>query len=139
MVTTSHSGNGQTQPTQVQPIPALISIHQIAIFVPTFDGSFPVQDFLQEIRDARDMGAWPDSVTLRVTKSKLTGYVAEIVRNRHDLNYSTSFDDFADTLVSALNSDLPVSSRQQDLMTCIQHSAESVDAYAACLRNKPKR
>ena len=70
-----------------------MNIHQIATFVPTFDGSFPVQDFLQEVRDARDMGAWPDSVTLRVTKSKLTGSVAEIVRNCYDLNCSTSFDD----------------------------------------------
>ena len=135
---TSQSGNAPTQPAQVQPIPASMNIHQIATFVPTFDGSFPVQDFLQEVRDARDIGAWPDSVTLRVTKSKLTGSVAEIVRNRHDLNCSTSFDDFAEKLVSALNSDRPVSSRLQDLMTCVQHPAESVDAYAARLRNKAK-
>ena len=56
-----------------------LNIHQIASFIPVFDESFPVQDFLQEIRDARDLGSWPDVVTLKVAKSKLQDRVAEIV------------------------------------------------------------
>ena len=121
-----------------QPLPASLNIHQISSFVPVYDGSFPIQDFIQEVRDAQVLGSWPDSVTLKVAKSKLQGRILEIVRTRHDLNHAPSFDDFADRLTAALHTDRPVASRLQDLMTCSQHPSETVDAYACRLRSKAK-
>ena len=56
--------------TDPQPLPASLNIHQISSFVPVYDGSFPIQDFIQEVRDAQVLGSWPDSVTLKVAKSK---------------------------------------------------------------------
>ena len=122
----------------IQPLPTSLNIHQVSSFIPVFDGSFPIQDFLQEVRDAQKLGAWPDSVTLKVAKSKLQGHIAEIVRTRNDLNHAQDFDTFAERLTSAIHTDRPVSSRLQDLMTCVQHPSESVDAYACRIRNKAK-
>ena len=77
-------------------------------------------------------------MTLKVAKSKLQGHIAEIVRTRNDLNHAQDFDTFAERLTSAIHTDRPVSSRLQDLMTCVQHPSESVDAYACRIRNKAK-
>lgn len=128
-------------PTVAPPVtalPATLNIHQISTFIPVYDGSYPIQDFLQEVSEAKTLGTWPDVVALKVAKSKLQGSVAELVRNRHDLNSAPSFDEFCTRLTSAINSDRPVSSRLQDLMTCVQHPAETVDQYACRIRSKSK-
>ena len=39
-----------------QALPPSLNIHQIASFIPVFDGSFPIQDFIEEIRDAKKWG-----------------------------------------------------------------------------------
>ena len=87
-------------------------------FIPTFDGSFPVQDFIQEIEDAAKLGSWTDNLTLKVAKSKIQGPIADMVRNRNDLNHADRFTDFSKILISALHTDRPVSIRLQELMTC---------------------
>ena len=115
-----------------------LNIHSLATFVPIYDGSYPIQDFLEEIREAAHLGSWPDKITLKVAKSKLNGSVAEMVRNRHDLNHAETFTDFSSRLVSALHTDRPVSVRLQDLMTCVQQPSETVDAYATRIRQKSK-
>ena len=84
------------------------------------------------------LGSWPDKITLKVAKSKLNGSVAEIVRNRHDLNHAETFTDFSSRVVSALHTDRPVSIRLQHLMTCVQQPSETVDAYATRIRQKSK-
>ena len=128
----------QANQNDLQPLPPAMNIHQISSFIPVFDGSFPIQDFLQEVRDAKQLGAWTDTVTLKVAKSKLQGRVSDIVRNRNDLNHAPTFEDFASRLTAALHTDRPVASRLQDLMTCTQHPSESVDAFASRVRNLAK-
>ena len=110
----------------------------MAAFIPTFDGSFPVQDFIQEIEDAAKLGSWTDNLTLKVAKSKIQGPIADMVRNRNDLNHADSFKDFSKILISALHTDRPVSIRLQELMTCAQIPSESVDAFATKIRQKSK-
>ena len=114
------------------------NIYSFSAFIPNFDGSFPVQDFIQEVKDAAKLGSWNDTITLKVAKSKIQGPIADIVRNRHDLNHAATFKDFSENLISALNTEKPVSIRLQDLMTCVQQPAESVDAYATRIRQKSK-
>ena len=114
------------------------NVHYLAAFIPTFDGSYPVQDFFEEITDAAKIGNWADNITLKVAKSKILGPVADMVRNRHDLNHAATFEDFQYLLISALHTDKPVSVRLQDLMTCVQNPSESVDAYATRMRQKSK-
>ena len=81
------------------------NVYSLAAFIPTFDGSYPVQDFLEEINDAAKIGNWADNITLKVAKSKIQGPVADMVRNRHDLNHAATFEDFQSLLISALNTD----------------------------------
>ena len=119
------------------PVSAM-NIHSVSTFIPTFDGSFPVQDFIQEVREAAKLGTWTDNITLKVAKSKLHGPVADMVRNREDLNHAPTFEDFSTKLISALHTEKPVSVRLQDLMTCVQLPSESVDAYATRIRQKSK-
>ena len=75
------------------PVSAL-NIHSVSTFIPTFDGSFPVQDFIQEVSEAAKLGTWTDNITLKVAKSKLHGPVADMVRNREDLNHAPTFEVF---------------------------------------------
>ena len=119
------------------PVSAM-NIHSISAFVPNFDGSFPVQDFFEELKEAAKLGSWTDNITLRVAKSKLQGAVADMVRNRHDLSHATTFADFSTKLISALHTEKPVSVRLQDLMTCVQLQSETVDAFATRIRQKSK-
>ena len=115
-----------------------LNVHSMAAFIPTFDGSFPVQDFIQEIEDAAKLGSWTDNLTLKVAKSKIQGPIADMVRNRNDLNHADSFKDFSKIFISALHTDRPVSIRLQELMTCAQLPSESVDAFATKIRQKSK-
>ena len=115
-----------------------LNIHSLSSFITAYDGSYPVQDFIQELQEAAHLGSWPDIITLKVAKLKLQGAVADIVRNRHDLNHANTFPDFSARLVSALHTDRPVSVRLQDLMTCVQQPIETVDAYATRIRQKAK-
>ena len=64
------------------------NIHSLASFIPVFDGSFPVQDFLNEVSEVQAEGHWSDAIAIKVAKSKLKGYVADLVRNRMDLNHA---------------------------------------------------
>ena len=95
--------------------------------------------FFEEIREAKVMGAWPDIIALKVAKSKLQGDIANLVRNRYELSHAPSFDEFAKSLTSALHTERPVSARLQELMTCNQHQAESVDAFSARIRKLAKQ
>ena len=115
-----------------------LNIHSVATFIPNFDGTFPVQDFIQEVKDAAKLGSWPDNICIKVAKSKLSGTIADLVRNRHDINHATTFQEFSDKLTSALHTERPVSVRLQELMTCVQQPEESVDAYATRIRQKAK-
>ena len=115
-----------------------LNIHSMAAFIPIFDGSFPVQDFIKEIEDAAKLGSWTDNLTIKVAKSKIQGPIADMVRNRHDLNHARTFQDFSQKLISALHTDRPVAIRLQELMTCAQLPTESVDAFATKIRQKAK-
>ena len=77
------------------------------------------------------MGAWAHIVALKTAKSKLQGDVADIVRNRYELSHDPSFDEFTNSLTSALPTERPVSARLQKLMTCNQHHAESVFIFGS--------
>ena len=114
------------------------NIHSLSAFIPTYDGSFPIQDFIREVQEAARLGAWDDTITLKVAKSKIQGTIGNMVRNRHDLNFAETFKDFAEKLIQALHTEKPVSVRLQDLMTCVQLPDESVDAYATRIRHKAK-
>ena len=115
-----------------------LNIHSVATFIPNFDGTFPVQDFIQEVEDAAEIGTWADNIKIKVAKSKLSGAIADLVRNRHEINHAKTFKEFSDKLTSALHEERPVSVRLQDLMTCVQQPEESVDAYATRIRQKAK-
>ena len=34
-----------------------LNVHSLPAFVPSFDGSFPVQDFIKEIQEATSLGS----------------------------------------------------------------------------------
>ena len=85
------------------------------------------------------MGAWPHIVALKAAKSKLQGDVADIVRKRYELSHAPSFDEFINSLTSALHTERPVSARLQKLMTCNQHHAESVDSFSTRVRKLAKQ
>ena len=112
-----------------------LNIH-FATFIPNFDGSFPVQDFIQEVEDAAKLGSWPDIISIKVAKSKLSGSIAVLARNRHEISHAKTFKEFADNLISALHTERPISVRLEELMTCVQKPGESVDAYASRIRQK---
>ena len=112
-----------------------LNIH-FATFIPNFDGSFPVQDFIQEVEEAAKLGSWPDIICIKVAKSKLSGSIADFVRNRHDISHAKTFKQFSENLISALHTERPLSVRLQELMTCVQKPGESVDAYASRIRQK---
>ena len=68
-----------------------LNIHSMAAFIPNFDGSFPIQDFIQEVEEAAKLGSWPDTITVKVPKSKLIGSVADLVRNMNEINHAQTF------------------------------------------------
>lgn len=136
------NGNDNNAPSAsaagpASPAGSVANVHSMSIFVPTFDGSYPVQDFIKEVEEAAKLGSWSDLITLKLAKSKLQGRVADLARNRHELNSATTFKTFCQHLISALHTDRPVSSRLQELMCCTQEG-DTVDAYASRIRQKSK-
>ena len=120
-------------------LPASINIHQIAPFISLYDGSFPIQDLFDEIREAKILGYWPDVVILKVANSKLQGDVGDMVRNRFELSHAPSFDEFANLLTAALHTDRLVSAGLQELMTCSQLPSETVDSFSAKIKKLAKQ
>lgn len=106
----------------------------LASFIPKFDGSFPVQDFLREVEDCQELGSWSDLFTLKVAQSKLTGPISELLRTRFELHQARTFSEFSTHLLSALTVEKPLSTRLHHLLECTQNSHESVDEYATRLR-----
>ena len=51
---------------ELQPLPPAMNKNQGFSFIPIFGGSFPIEDFIQEVRNAQKLGACTDTVTLKV-------------------------------------------------------------------------
>jgi len=120
-----------TQPTSLG-----MSMEFLCSLIPNFDGSTPVQDFLDEITEMKNFANWSDLLTVKIAKSKFVGPMADILRNRYDISNAKTFQAFSALLISTLYTSHPVTSRLQALMDCSQQPGESVDAFAFRIRSK---
>lgn len=116
------------------------NIFTFANFIPAYDGTFPIHDFLTELEDTAHMAQWPDNITLKIAKSKFQGKPEKVLRENLELRSCTNLPDFKRLAIQAFTTDSrPMSLRLQDVMTCNQTTNETVSSYADRLRTFGKQ